>query len=141
MQGNKGFFTKIRGKGAKEKIMGPRLPLQLPEGEEEGKYIEMTVAEPEKEEKFIVRYFTVEKPSDIWPILTAFREGYTIAIINVRPIKEIGELKRALARVKRTCEALDGEIIGLKSNLFVATPSFARVYRKTKKPEIEKIKS
>lgn len=139
MEGNKGFFTKIRRK-AIERIAGHRLPLQLHKGEG-GEYIELTVGEPEKEKKLIIRYFTVEKPGDTMPILTALREGYTIAVINVRPIKEIEELKRAMARVKRTCEAIDGEIIGLKSNLFIATPSFARVHRKTKKPETEKIKS
>lgn len=143
MQGTRGFIAKIIGK-AKEKIIGPRLPPQLP-GEEPGKYIEMTVAEPEKEEKLIVRYFVVEKPSDTMPILTALREGYTIAIIDVRPMGEIEELIRAMARVKKTCEAIDGDIAGLKSNLFVATPSFAKVHRQmtrfrkvTKKPEQEK---
>ena len=128
MQGSRGFFKKIKQK-VREKIIGPGLPPPLPE-EEPGKYIEITAAEPEEEEKLIVRYFVVEKPSDTRPILTALREGYTIAIIDVRPMREMEELKRAMAKVKRTCEATDGDIAGLKSNLFVATPSFVKVHRK-----------
>lgn len=138
MQGTKGFFTKIKKK-AREKIVGPGLPPSVPE-EEEGKYVEITAEEPEEEKKLIVRYFTVEKPSDTRPILTALREGHTIAIIDVRPMMDMEEMKRAMAKVKRTCEAIDGDIAGLKSNLFVATPSFAKVHRKMIGRRIRKLK-
>ena len=38
--------------------------------------------------KVIVRPFTIEDFSDLKPILDSLREGYTIALINIRPLKE-----------------------------------------------------
>ena len=57
--------------------------------------------------KVIVRPFMVEDFVDIKPALDSLREGYTIALINIKPLKEkdMVELKRAVSKIRKTCEA------------------------------------
>ena len=70
---------------------------------------------------------------DIKPALDAIREGYTIALINIRPIKEkdLVELKRAVAKLKKTAEAIEGDIAGFGEDWIVVTPNFAQVHRES----------
>lgn len=81
--------------------------------------------------KIIVRPFIIEDFDDIKPILDSLREGYTIALINIRPLKErdIVELKRAINKLKKTCDAIEGDIAGFGEDYIVITPSFAQIYR------------
>ena len=87
----------------------------------------------EAKAKIIVRPFVMEDFDDIKPILDTLREGYTIALINIRPLKEkdIVELKRAINKLKKTTDAIEGDIAGFGEDYIVATPSFASVYRTT----------
>ena len=73
----------------------------------------------------------VEDFSDIKPALDALREGYTIALVNVGPLRErdMVELKRAVNKLKKTCDAIDGDIAGFGTDWVVVTPSFASVHR------------
>ena len=73
-------------------------------------------------------YGEVESVKDI---LTSIREGYTICIVNMLPLKDkdsIG-LKRAIDKLKKTVEANDGDIAAFGEHWLVVTPSVARVYR------------
>ena len=81
--------------------------------------------------KVIVRPFMIEDFSDIKPMLDAIREGYTIALVNIKPLKDkdIMELKRAVGKLKKTCEAIEGDIAGFGEDWLVITPSFAQIYR------------
>lgn len=81
--------------------------------------------------KIMVRTFTIEDFQDIKPVLDAIREGYTIGLINIRPIrdKDIIELKRTVNKLKKTVEAIDGDIAGFGDDWIVVTPQFAKVYR------------
>ena len=84
-------------------------------------------------QKVIVRPFIVGDFMDIKPALDAIREGYTIALINIRPIKEkdLVELKRAVAKLKKTAEAIEGDIAGFGEDWIVVTPNFAQVHRES----------
>ena len=64
-------------------------------------------------------------------ILAALREGYTVALINIKPLKDkdLVELKRAVSKLKKTCEAIEGDIAGFGEDWIVVTPSFAQIYR------------
>ena len=90
---------------------------------------------PQKEAgKILIKLFTLKEYEDIKPVLDAIREGHTISVINITPLreKEIMGLKRAIDKLKKTVEANDGDVAGLAENLLIATPSFARVHRQKK---------
>jgi SepF-like predicted cell division protein (DUF552 family) len=87
--------------------------------------------------KVIVRPFVIQDFSDIKSILDVLREGQTIALINIRPLKDkdIIELKRAINKLKKTCDAIEGEIAGFGEDYIVVCPPFATVYKsKATKP-------
>lgn len=95
-------------------------------------YVELeTEAQQKIKAKISIRPFIIEDFSDIKPALDSLREGYTIALLNIRPLKEkdVVELKRAIGKVKKTCEAIDGDIAGFGEDWIVATPGFAKVHR------------
>jgi len=98
---------------------------------EDSDYIEVGPETEERTSKVIVRPFVLEDFSDIKPVLDALREGYTIAIINIKPLKEkdIIELKRAINKLKKSIEVIDGDIAGLGEDYIIATPTFAEIYR------------
>ncbi len=104
-------------------------------------YIEIgTEAGEENSTQILVRPYTIDDFSDIKPILDALREGYTIALINIRPLKDrdLIELKRVINKLKKTCDAIDGDIAGFGDDYIVVTPGFARIFRdKTIKKEKE----
>ncbi len=114
------------------------------EKKEEG-YIEIIPSEIGKigRAKVLVRIFVLNEFSDVKKILDAIREGYTICFIDIRPLKEKDfiELKRAIAKIKKTVEAIDGDIVGVGGEWLIVTPSFAEIYRPKGKSEIKEIKS
>lgn len=81
--------------------------------------------------RITVRPYTIEDFSDVKPILDALREGYTICLLNIQPLKEkdLVELKRAINKLKKTCDAIEGDIAGFGDDYIVVTPSFASIYR------------
>ena len=85
----------------------------------------------EPDQKIIVRPFEITDFQDVKPILDALRESYTIALINIKPLKEkdLLELKRAINKLKKTCEAIDGDIAGFGDDYIVVTPNFAEIHR------------
>lgn len=99
---------------------------------EEDEYLELdTESNFDRSNKIIVRPFIIEDFSDIKPILDALREGSTIALINIRPLKDkdLVELKRSINKLKKTCDAMEGDIAGFGDDYIVVTPNFAEIYR------------
>lgn len=86
--------------------------------------------------KVVVRPFIIEDFADIKPALDALREGYTVALINIKPLKDkdLVELKRAVSKLKKTCEAIEGDIAGFGDDWVVVTPNFAQIYRGVETP-------
>jgi SepF-like predicted cell division protein (DUF552 family) len=108
--------------------------------ESEDEYVELdTDAEPGTSSKVLVRPFVLEDFADVKSILDSLREGYTIALINIKPLKEkdLVELKRAINKLKKTCDAIDGDIAGFGDDFIVVAPSFAEIYRGTGASTIE----
>lgn len=102
--------------------------------EESQNYLELDTYKDQannKQQKILVKTFTVEDFQDVKPILDAVREGYSIALVNIRPIREkdVIELKRTVNKLKKTVEAIDGDIAGFGDDWIVVTPQFAKVYR------------
>jgi len=95
-------------------------------------YIEVDVeANVQSDSKVIVKTFSLKTYEDINPVLAALREGYTIAVIDIKPLKskDVVELKRAIAKIKKTVEAIEGKIAGFGENTVIATPPFARIVK------------
>lgn len=104
-------------------------------------YVEIDLGnEKPADNKVFVKLFVLKQYEDVNDILAALRDGYTIAIIDIRPLrqKDSIELKRAVSKVKKTTDALEGSIAGFGENILIATPSFAKVHRDIKKPEEKK---
>ena len=89
-----------------------------------------------KKSKVIVRPFVLKSFEDANPILNALREGYTIAVIDIKQLraKDVIELKRAISKIKKTVEALEGSVAGF-GDVVIATPSFATIPREIQKPK------
>ncbi len=119
----KDFFLQL-----KEKFSKPEEE-DLPREED---YLEVSSpSHKEEKNKVLVRPFVMEEFEDIKEILDALREGSTIALVNIKPLKEkdLVELKRAISKLRKTCEAIDGDIAGFGEDYVVAVPYFARIHR------------
>src|SRR3989344_3956780 len=90
--------------------------------------IDLDSLEP-KQNKVLVKPFVLRNFEDITDILNSLRDGYTIAVIDIKPLKtkDIIELKRSIAKIKKTIEALEGSIAGFGGDIIIATPSFAEI--------------
>ena len=94
-------------------------------------YMELDIdSKKDSTHKVLVKLFTIKKYEDTNRILNALREGYTIAIVDFKVLKQKDpiELKRAVAKLKKTIDALDGSIAG-HDNFLVITPTFAKIYK------------
>ena len=100
-------------------------------GEDGPEYIEIDLGREMKRAKVIVRPFVLKSFEDVTPILNALREGYTIAVIDIKQLraKDVIELKRAISKLKKTADALEGSIAGFGENTIIVTPQFADIYK------------
>ncbi len=103
----------------------------------DNEYIEIDLGKKEKENKVLVRLFVLKQYEDVTEVLNALREGYTIAIIDIKILRQKDpiELKRAVSKVKKTTDALEGSIAGFGENTIIVTPSFAKIYKEVAKPK------
>jgi len=108
----------------------------------EDEYVEIDVSQEEQERKVRVKLFVLKKYDDVNEILDALREGYTIAVIDIRALKKKDpvELKRAVSKIKKTVSALGGSIAGFTENTVIATPSFAKISKETSQKDEKKKK-
>lgn len=124
------FFNKL-----KDRFSGPKYD-QL---EQETEYVELENDGELTRSKVLVRPFMLEDFEDVKPVLDSLREGYTIALVNIRPLKDkdLVELKRAINKLKKTTDAIEGEIAGFGDDFLVVTPSFASIYRSRQMKGVE----
>lgn len=100
-------------------------------------YLEIDLDQHEKKDKkVLVKLFVLTRYEDVNEILSALRGGYTIAIIDIRTLrkKDSIELKRAISKIKKTADALEGSIAGFLDGTVIVAPSFAEI-RKEEKPQ------
>lgn len=110
--------------GLKKKIVKQEEP-------DEEEYLELDTESEYSGSKIIVRPFMIEDFSDIKPILDSLRDGQTIALVNIKPLKDkdLVELKRSINKLKKTCDAIEGDIAGFGDDYIIVTPHFAEIYR------------
>ncbi len=97
-------------------------------------YLEIDLGQQEKENnKVLVKLFSLKQYEDVNNILNALRDGYTIAVVDIKILrqKDSIELKRAVSKIKKTIDALEGNIAGFGENLVIATPSFAKIEKES----------
>ena len=102
-------------------------------------YLEIDLGQEKSDKKVLVKLFALKQYEDVNQILNALREGYTIAIIDIKILKQKDsiELKRAISKVKKTIDALEGSIAGFGEDIVIATPSFASIHKESE-PQKEK---
>ncbi len=109
--------------------------------ESEDEYVELdtTTGSRGSNSKVIVRPFVLDDFADIKTILETLREGNTICLVNIGPLREkdMIELKRAINKLKKTVEAIDGEIAGFGEDYVVVTPSFAEIYKNSEISDLD----
>jgi SepF-like predicted cell division protein (DUF552 family) len=106
---------------------------------DEEDYLEVDLDSMQSQEnKVAVKPFILRTFDDVNDVLNALREGYTIAVIDIKPLKtkDIIELKRAVGKIKKTVDALEGSIAGFGENTVIATPQFAEIH-KTPPPKLK----
>jgi|TARA_Y100000310_G_scaffold344984_2_gene460962 SepF-like predicted cell division protein (DUF552 family) len=125
-----GFLDVFKSKEEEEKI----------EADVEEGYVELDTDSPDEiRSKIIVRPFVLKDFESIKPILDSLREGKTIALVNIKPLKDkdLIELKRGINKLKKTTDAIDGEIAGFGEDYIVVAPSFAQIYRTKETSEVK----
>jgi len=103
-------------------------------------YLEIDLGQDEKKEnKVLVKLFVLRHYDDVTEILNSLREGYTIAVIDIKILrqKDSIELKRAVSKIKKTTDALEGNIAGFGENMIIVTPSFAKIHKQVSQPKEE----
>ncbi|RLE39430.1 hypothetical protein DRJ17_00575 [Candidatus Woesearchaeota archaeon] len=120
-----GLFSKLKKKLKSEE------DTELTGEGEQPEYVQLETEETEPKAKITVKPFVLEDFSDTNEILDALRKGHTIALVNIRPLKDkdLVELKRAINKLKKTCDAIEGDIAGFAEDWVVVTPNFVEIYR------------
>jgi SepF-like predicted cell division protein (DUF552 family) len=100
----------------------------LPQKKEEPEFFELE--EKPEERQVNVRIENLSGFSDSEKIQEFLREGNVI-FLRIKELREkdISELQRAVNKLRKTCAAMDGDIVGVSEDYLILTPNFARVYR------------
>lgn len=125
-----GFFSAIR-----DKLLGDS-DFEIPEQIDKD-FLHVDDTGPGEKAKIVLRPYSLQEFEDVKPILDALREGYTIPLVNIRGLKDkdLVELKRAINKLKKTTDAIEGDIAGFGEDWIAIVPSFASIHREKKQVE------
>ena len=125
-----GFFSAI-----KNKLTGDS-DFDIPEQVDKD-FLHIENNGPGEKAKIVLRPYVLQEFEDVKPILDALREGYTIPLVNIRGLKDkdLVELKRAINKLKKTTDAIEGDIAGFGEDWIAIVPSFASIHREKKQVE------
>ncbi|MEA3378072.1 MAG: cell division protein SepF [Nanoarchaeota archaeon] len=113
------------------------------EKEGSGEYLEIQTSK--KKPSFIVRTFSLNEFDDVKKILKVIRQGTTVVLVDLKPLKEndVIDLRRAVNKLKSTAAEVEGDIAGLSGNWIVITPNPIKIEKLHSKsipePEEEEI--
>ena len=116
------IFKKIKGKGS-----------------EDEEYLELSLdSETRGPGKMTLVIEKMDSYADAERIQKRVRDGQ-IVIMKIKDLKDkdVEELKRSIARVRKTCEAINGDIAGISEEWVVATPSAVLIDRQRVEGEEE----
>ena len=103
----------------------------------QNEYLEVDLAKEEEQTKVLIKLFDLKQYDDVNSILDALREGYTITMIDIKELRKRDplELKRAVAKIKKTADALEGSIAGFGEHMIIVAPSFAKIFKEDTRPK------
>lgn len=110
-------------------------------GENSGEdYLEIDLGKEEAQQKVFVKLFALKDYEEVNNILNFLREGYTIAVIDIKTLRQRDpiELKRAISKIKKTSDAMEGNIAGFGENVVIVAPSFAKIHKEAMPAKEEK---
>ena len=105
---------------------------ETPSPAEEEECVEIKAEEVEEvEPKLYVKIYFPKDFAEIRYILDDLREGYYICFINISHLRNKNQeaFKHSLEKIKRTVEAINGDIVMVEDDWLIATPSIVRIYR------------
>lgn len=97
--------------------------------EEQGEDFVEVSAEDEKSQ-VNVKIDTMTSYADAERVLQHLREGMVV-FLRIRELREknINELKKAVEKIKKTANAMNGDMVGVDEDFLIITPKFAKIYR------------
>lgn len=86
---------------------------------------------PETETKQIsVKIDSLKNFADTDRIRDLVRENNVVFLrINELRKHDMGELKRSVEKLKKTCVAMEGDMVGVDEDFLIVTPKTAKIYR------------
>ena len=98
------------------------------EEEPEEDFVEVNPVE--EEGRVNVNIESLNSYSDAERIQSLVRGG-SVVFLRIRELREkdITELKKAVDKLRKTCTAMNGDIVGVDEDFIIITPHFARIYR------------
>jgi SepF-like predicted cell division protein (DUF552 family) len=103
--------------------------MKKPEEDSE-KFLELNTSHFTEKSQVSVRVENLENYSDTDRIQGMLRNG-NVVFLKIRELRErdINELKRSVDKLRKTCSAMSGDIVGVDEDFLIITPSFAKVFR------------
>ena len=103
---------------------------EKPEEEPKSEWLELDSSAFKDKTSVDVRVEILKDFAGIPKIQGMLREG-NIVFLKIKDLrqKDLTELKRAVDKLKKTCIAMDGDIIGVDEDFLVLTPNFAKIWR------------
>lgn len=101
-------------------------------GHDETDYLEQTYVDNKNvDRKIKIRIFNLENVDNVNEIVGLLRENKTIALINIKPMKDkdLLGLKVVMNRLKKHADAMSGDIAGLSEDWVVMVPNIASIER------------
>lgn len=98
---------------------------------EEGEFIELDTANVETPTgKVPIKVDKIDDFADSDRIQKAIR-GNSIVLVKIKSLKEkdLSELKRAIEKLRKTCLAIGGDIVGIDENYILLVPSYGHLVR------------
>ncbi len=85
-------------------------------------------------EKLSIQVERMNNYEDSDRIQKKVRDGL-ILLVKIKGLREkdMNDLKRAIARIRKTCLAINGDIAGIGDDWIIVTPPKARVHREVEK--------
>ncbi|MDP7260598.1 MAG: cell division protein SepF [archaeon] len=97
----------------------------------EPKFVEIDWKGHEPQSSTSIRVLSMNDFSDVEGVLDNLRDRNNIIVLKVKPrlMQEKLELKRALKRIQRTCQAIGGDIVGIKEDVILISPPSVGIVR------------